>query len=246
MAKLYILRWNPAISSFTTPVFLDGVQLLGRKDSSPLGLDWSIYDHGELEVGDWWILCRVGTDEDGIVALGQFTGEPEEGDSWRRDGKKVHYAMMAIKAMQCPEKTGILQASELEKKFSEIGWHSGHSGVPLAPDVAERLMLFVAEELYRHSDAPGLGVRQIDGGIYSVVCGILTHLCPNLRATLDKEPQEAANFDEVPEYPDDIAFDADALKNGSNLADAARPIFWGEVIPVKIGIAMCGGRGRGR
>lgn len=51
-------------------------------------MDWSVREWEKLEEWDWAVLCRVGTDADGIVAIGRFDSRVEEADSWRKDGSK--------------------------------------------------------------------------------------------------------------------------------------------------------------
>lgn len=68
--KLYNLRWNPKISSFETQHFLDGFPFLNEEGNEGIGMDWSIREYKDLKVGDWWILSRVGGNDNGIVGIG--------------------------------------------------------------------------------------------------------------------------------------------------------------------------------
>ena len=88
--KLYNLRWNSKISSFKTKQFLRGFPLLNEDGNEGIGMDWSIREYEELEIGDWWILSRVGGDDNGIVGIGRFSSLPEPDKSWRKDGTMVH------------------------------------------------------------------------------------------------------------------------------------------------------------
>ena len=90
--KFYNLRWNPKISSFKTQHFLDGFPLLNEDGNEGIGMDWSIREYEELEIGDWWILSRVGGDDNGIVGIGRFSWSRRElnpcaGENWR---KRLH------------------------------------------------------------------------------------------------------------------------------------------------------------
>ena len=58
--------------------------------------DWSIREWEQLKINDMFILLQVGTDNDGIAMIGKFCSEAYEDDSWRKDGKKIHYADMQL------------------------------------------------------------------------------------------------------------------------------------------------------
>lgn len=83
--KLFLLRWNPNVSSFKDETFR---QMIADSRKGPVRMDWSVREWEKLEEWDWAVLCRVGTDADGIVAIGRFDGRVEEADSWRKDGSK--------------------------------------------------------------------------------------------------------------------------------------------------------------
>ena len=55
--KLYILRWNPNISSWTYDQHEYMLQNILENDFG--GMNWSIYDFEDLEEGDYWILQQV-------------------------------------------------------------------------------------------------------------------------------------------------------------------------------------------
>ena len=67
--KLFLLRWNPNVSSFKDETFL---QMIADSREGPVRMDWSVREWEKLEEWDWAVLCRVGTDADGIVAIGRF------------------------------------------------------------------------------------------------------------------------------------------------------------------------------
>jgi hypothetical protein len=123
--KIFLLRWNPAISSWTDEMFR---KALAECREGPTAMDWSIREWESVERGDLAVLCRVGTDADGIVAVGWLDGQVEEADSWRRDGGKCHYAFFWMRFAQDPAQTGLLMAADLEKKVPGIDWHGGYSG----------------------------------------------------------------------------------------------------------------------
>jgi hypothetical protein len=150
--KIFILRWNPAISSWTDEKFREA---LVECREGPFAMDWSIRDWESVEYGDIAVLCRVGTDADGIVAVGWFDGRVEESDSWRRAGSKCHYAFFWMRLAQDPVATGLLMAAVLEKKVPGIGWHGGHSGVVVPPESAPALARVIADALESGPILPG-------------------------------------------------------------------------------------------
>lgn len=106
----------------------------------PVNFNWSVYDWQDLEAEDTFILQQVGTESDGIIMTGCFRGRCFEEDSWRNDGTRVHYADMFIwDAFSCGKRK-VLPASHFERKFPEIDWHGGHSGVRVDEDTEERLI----------------------------------------------------------------------------------------------------------
>ena len=145
--KLYILRWNPNISSWT----YDRHEYLLKNilDNDFDGMNWSIYDFENLEEGDYWILQQVGTDNDGIAGFGTFTGDPYTSASWKRkDGTNLFYADLYFDCIIDRRNTDFLSAAELKKDFPEIEWHKGHSGV-LIEDAAlvEKLILTIVKKV---------------------------------------------------------------------------------------------------
>ena len=145
--KLYILRWNPNISSWTYDQHEYLLQNILENDFD--GMNWSIYDFEDLEEGDYWILQQVGTDNDGIAGFGTFTGEPYTSTSWKKkDGTNLFYADLYFDCIINRRKTDFLSAVELEKIIPEIEWHKGHSGV-LVEDTAvvEKLILTIVKKV---------------------------------------------------------------------------------------------------
>ena len=145
--KLYILRWNPDISSWTYDRHEYLLQNILDNDFD--GMNWSIYDFENLEEGDYWILQQVGTDKDGIAGFGTFVSEPYTSASWRKkDGTNLFYADLYFDCIIDRRKTDFLSAAELEKIIPEIEWHKGHSGV-LIEDAAivEKLILTIVKKV---------------------------------------------------------------------------------------------------
>lgn len=145
--KLYILRWNPNISSWTYDRHECLLKNILENDYD--GMNWSIYDFENLEKGDYWILQQVGTDNDGIAGFGTFTGDPYTSASWKRkDGTNLFYADLYFDCIIDRRRTDFFSAVELEKLFPEIKWHKGHSGV-LVDDatVVENLIITLVKKV---------------------------------------------------------------------------------------------------
>ncbi len=150
--KLFLLRWNPAVSSWKDADFREA---LAKHRERPVPMDWSVREWERLEAWDWAVLCRVGTDVDGIVAIGRFDGRVEESDSWRKDGSKCHYAFFWMHVVQDPLQTGRLLAETLERTVPGIDWHGGHAGVAVPPESAPALARAIADALESGPIAPG-------------------------------------------------------------------------------------------
>ncbi len=178
--RLFILRWNPDISSFMEERFEEGVKLLNRKGSESLGFNWSIWEHEAVRPGDWWVLCRVGNGVEGIVGAGRFASAAYQAASWRGDGKTIWYADMEILWFQDPGRSGALRAADLEKDFPEVDWHGGHAGVAVPADTAEWLAERVVREMagLRRHNTSAVAVRRQAGGVKSALGAMVTDLCP--------------------------------------------------------------------
>lgn len=133
----FILRWNPAISSYKME---EHKKVCSQTANEPTFYNWSVREWQDLHAGDAFVLLQVGTDNDGIAMIGKFISEAYEGDSWRNDGTKIHYADMQIfYACDLNEKKS-LRATYFEKTFPGIKWHGGHSGEKLSEQDSEKLI----------------------------------------------------------------------------------------------------------
>jgi hypothetical protein len=236
--KLYNLRWNPKISSFTTQQFLNGFPLLNKENSQGIGTDWSVREYENVEVGDWWILSRVGGDNNGIVGIGQFLSIPEADKSWRNDGSMIYYADILVLCFQQPEKTGILKADDLKRVVPEIDWDKGSSGVLIEEKIAEKLAFFIAENLLSlgedNCNNDNIALRAGNGGCWSLVCALLSQLCPGILQELQKTQVAipATEYWRVPDYLDEIVYDLNALKSGKLLKDSLILLSWENIYPI--------------
>lgn len=149
--KICLLRWNPAVSSWKDDDFR---RTLSELKNGPVGMDWSVREWSEVESGDWAVLCRVGTLDDGIVGIGRFDGSVKEAPSWRGDGTTCHYAAFRFDILQDPSRTRLLTADDLASAFPRIEWHGGHSGVSVPGDLAPALARCLADALEKAPAAP--------------------------------------------------------------------------------------------
>ena len=141
--NVYILRWNPAISSYKMKAHLDIAKHV-KKDQYPTHFDWSVREWEQLKPNDMFILLQVGTDNDGVAMIGKFISEAYEDESWRKDGKTYHYADMQIFDAYDLSKETKLRAENFEKEIF-IRWHGGHSGELLKEETASALIKKIKE-----------------------------------------------------------------------------------------------------
>lgn len=146
--KLYILRWNPNISSYKTENHLELITHIKNKEL-PDDFNWSIREYENLAKDDMFILQQVGTDNDGIAMIGKFKDACYEEESWREDGTTIHYAdMWIMDAFDCDNENP-LPAKRYEKLFPEIKWHGGHSGVVVEEDLDDKLITTIEKDLIK-------------------------------------------------------------------------------------------------
>lgn len=136
--KMFVLRWNPAISSYKMKTHKSLCRDIKKNNS--LFMNWSVYEWDLLCFGDAFITQQVGSENDGIAVIGKFVSRCFEEESWRDDGTKIHYADIEIFYAFDREKEKVLGAEELERDFPNIDWHGGHSGMMLKTEDAERLI----------------------------------------------------------------------------------------------------------
>lgn len=183
-AALHILRWNPAVSSFTEDTFLEGLDRLDR-DGTAL-TSWSLYDWDAVRPGDWAVFARVGGEDpatDGIAGICRMASPPYEAPSWRGNGTTDHYAEIDLRLLNAPAATGLLAAPELDALFPLIDWHGGHSGVPIPPDTAARLALVVADRLAAAEPSAFPAGSFAAADLETLPGSLVAQLCPGLRAS---------------------------------------------------------------
>lgn len=185
--KGYILRWNPAISSWKTAYHQNCMAMLSG--GSGACFDWSIFDYHDLKDGDFFILQQVGTEYDGIAAVGTFTSDPYTDKSWKKkDGSLLHYADVTCSFMINRDRPDlILSARELEKQFPEIDWHKGHSGVLIPNRVLEPLVLEIGVTLFNQKVQTLSYAFENKTELYYSLSHYINTFCPDFRAALIKQ-----------------------------------------------------------
>lgn len=141
--RTFLLRWNPAISSFRMEDYLDAI---GRfKDGWQM--DWSIHDWKDARKGDRFFMLREGDGVNpGIIFRGLFASDPYEDDDWRGTDTKRHYVEIECWDAKHPDEAPWITPEELDEYNPGPDWRSGHSGELLPPEQANRL-----EGLWHHA-----------------------------------------------------------------------------------------------
>ena len=129
----YIMRWNPSISSCRIEDFREAM----AKWPQVFRSNWSIYEWEEADMGDRYIMVRVGDGPNGVVFHGIFLSEPYEDDDWAGTDKKRHYVDITIDD-PCDPDEPCFTVEQLEAALPEIEWRKGHSGQLLTEEQAER------------------------------------------------------------------------------------------------------------
>ena len=100
-----ILKWNPAISSYSMSSFLQAVEWEESES------DWSIYEYDKVKTGDQFFMLKVGCGTCGIVAAGKITSDPVVDEDWSGRGRKVYYSDYDCDFMVNPATLPILESS---------------------------------------------------------------------------------------------------------------------------------------
>ena len=143
----YLLRWNPAISSFTEDNYCDAT----RRFHDSFCMNWSIYDWEDARKGDNFYMIRVGDGKNtGIVFHGKIISDPYTDEDWAGSTKQRHY--VDIECCNCckPGGPAWLSVDELTAAFPEISWGRGHSGELISADVAAGLIEMFDKALTKH------------------------------------------------------------------------------------------------
>ena len=134
--RVYLMRWNPSISSFAEGDF---EECLDSEVHGMFRVNWSIHEWQEARRGDFFFMLRTGDDKAGIAFKGQFTSDPYPEEDWAGSTKRRMYVdMVCMDAME-PGERPLVTLEKLQKAIPEYDWSKGHSGALLSDDVASRL-----------------------------------------------------------------------------------------------------------
>ena len=145
----FLLRWNPAISSYTM-ARLDNDMQEWADGYWADDFDWSVYEWQKAHIGDRFFMVRVGEGNTGIFAAGRFTSNPTEGEDWAGNGRQIYYMQMEFEAVFHPERAEIITTEELERELPNINWHKGHSGELVDNETADKLELMWRDHIGRN------------------------------------------------------------------------------------------------
>jgi len=138
-ARTYLMRWNPAISSFTEK---DYEECVANMEHGMFRLNWSIYEWQEARRGDFFYMLRTGDDKAGIVFSGQFLSDPYPADDWAGSTKRRMYVDMVCYNAKS-EAMPLMSLEKLQEAIPAVDWQKGHSGELLSEEIATQLDEFV-------------------------------------------------------------------------------------------------------
>ncbi len=183
--RVFVLRWNPSISSFSVADFEDEfAQLQGKKPFDRAHpLDWNVWDWKDVMHRDLFVMMMVGQKHNGIVWGGFFDGYPCRYED--EDGNPLKSVFFKTDAMYMHriEHTNILSAEKLIEAIPEVDWLHGHSGELLSIENAEKLGLFLVNELKQVESSEHVYFNSYNEKKY-VLADILTYMCPELKKRL--------------------------------------------------------------
>lgn len=183
--RVHILRWNPTISGFTRAGFENYFSqykgIIPRNNDDPL--DWTVWDWQDVNHRDLFVMVQVEQEINGIVWGGFLGGFPYQYK--RPDGKltKNRFFETDVMYMHRIEKTNILTADRLCSAIPEVDWLHGHSGQLLSIESAEKLGLFLVDELRKVEESEDIYFDDYEQKLY-VLSDILTYMCPELKKRL--------------------------------------------------------------
>ena len=138
--RYYLMRWNPAVSSFADKDYKDCIAKLVH---DMFRMNWSIYDWQEARRGDFFFMMRTGDDKAGIVFTGMFITDLYFSRLDTRAGPKLKSQNVCrygpLQSISSPQ--------HKPQNLSTVGippsleWAQGHSGELLSEDVVKQLKL---------------------------------------------------------------------------------------------------------
>lgn len=147
--RTFILKWNPAISSYTIHNHIDSVAHIDNWE-----FNWSVYEWEKAHNGDRFFMVRVGEGKTGVVMSGIFISEPYPRRDWNRirKTKEIYYMDMQPNFIVNPETMPIITTEQLQEAIPVFDWSKGHSGMLLSEYQARKLEELIASYL---SDVSG-------------------------------------------------------------------------------------------
>ena len=140
--KTYLMRWNPAISSFKEKDF---EACMENRVHGMFQMDWSIYDWQEARRADFFYMMRTGDDKAGIVFRGQFLSDPYPDDDWAGSTKRRMYVDMVCYDGE-PDSAPHISLEKLQAAIPDFDWSKGHSGELLSEEITTGLDELWGEE----------------------------------------------------------------------------------------------------
>ena len=134
--RCYLMRWDPAISSFTEKDFEVCVENMER---GMFRLDWSIFDWQEAKRGDFFYMMRTGDEQPGIVFNGLLLSDPYPMEDLTGNAERKMYVDVVCMNVSEPGETPQIPLRELQAAIPDFDWEKGHSGVLLSSDATDRL-----------------------------------------------------------------------------------------------------------
>lgn len=134
--KIYLMRWNPTISSFKEQ---DYKQCVENMQDGIFRMNWSIYEWEEARRSDLFYMLRVGDEKAGIVFNGYFVSDPYVEDDWAGSTKRRCYVDMICQNVVAPEEDALISLKKLKEAIPDYDWEKGHSGELLPEEVCEKL-----------------------------------------------------------------------------------------------------------
>ena len=181
--RVFVLRWNPAISGYTDEMF--DTDLSTYKKDCRIEMNWSVWDWDKVVHKDIFVMMRVGGDANGIVMAGYLDGPPYTIDYDNGKQSQRHFFDLDCLFLQKPEKTGLLTASRLNEAVPEVDWEHGHSGELLSVENGEKLVLFFGNELLHAEENEDLVFDSFECKQY-VIGDLVGFLSPELKRKLRK------------------------------------------------------------
>lgn len=132
--NIYLMRWNPAISSFTEK---DYEECIENQVHGMFRMNWSICEWEEARRGDMFYMMREGDDRAGILFRGQFISDPYPADDWAGTTKRRMYVDMICGSPEVPSGKPRIPRGKLQETIPDIDWTEGHSGILLPDGVVE-------------------------------------------------------------------------------------------------------------